>query len=89
MARVDTLTAAPAIFAPSGVAIARMPITLWQAVDACDQQLRQYGMQMIIMCEHCLSTGHPHPIVDGDNTRNGSTFTMTCPHLERRLDFTT
>jgi hypothetical protein len=79
----------PAIFAPSGRVIQTMPFALWKAVETCDQELRRHGMQMIIICEACLAKGDPHPIVDGDNKRGGSSFTMTCTHAERRLDLTT
>jgi len=77
------------VLTPTGRVVERMPMVLWQAVETCDTQLRRHGMQMMIFCTECLEKGHPHPVVDGDNKREGSSFTMTCPHAERRLDLTT
>ncbi len=77
---------APTIFSPRGTEIIRMPHELWSAVETCDPMLRGNGMQMQIVCQTCLEHGQPNPYVEGDNQRNGATFTMTCAHAERRLD---
>jgi len=73
----------------TGKEVQVMPFELWQAVNTADLILRKHGMQMVILCEHCHGYGHPHPVVSGDNLRNGTTFTMTCAHLERRMEFRT
>lgn len=86
-----TTTDAPAIqlTTATGKPVEVMPFELWRAVEQADLMLRRYGMQMVILCEHCQNYGHPHPIVAGDNQRNATVFTMTCAHLERRMEFRT
>ena len=78
---------APTIYTARGREHIKMSYDLWRKVEACDQALRGAGMQMKIICEHCTAHGHPHPYVAGDNQRNGASFTMTCAHAERTLDF--
>lgn len=80
------VTTAAAILSPAGKEIQYVPFELVNAVDRCDQILRRYGMQMMIVCEHCHAHGHRHPYVAGDNKRFGSEWTMTCAHAERRYD---
>lgn len=79
---------APVILGPSGQEIQSVPWDLVTAVDRCDDLLRRYGMQMQIICETCFERGHPAPYVQGDNSRNSTIWKMTCPHCERRYNFT-
>lgn len=86
---VDPSAPALHLTTATGKEVQDMPVSLWHAVEQADMTLRRHGMQMVIICEHCNAAGHPHPIVAGDNSRHATVFKMECPHLERRISFTT
>lgn len=77
----------PLLVGADNLEVERMSFDLMSAVNRCDEVLRRHGMQMQILCEECCARELPEFTVRGDNSRHGSTFSMTCGHKRRVYHF--
>lgn len=77
----------PTIFGATGREELKLSPEAFKAIDRCDAILRANGMQMRILCEVCHARTPESPYVQGNNSRYGTEFNITCNHAVRRLRF--